>query len=83
MLDAHVTKRPPRRSATQFRLSPPLSDPHAVSTAGATIAVLVAGLSFTGMVWWFFSFAAQESPARLDYGNLGSGCDRFGGFAGA
>ena len=48
-----------------IQAEPAISDPHAVSTAGATIAVLVAGLSFTGMVWWFFSFAAPESPAAF------------------
>ncbi len=29
---------------------------------GLVLGVLVAALSFVGMMWWFFSFATEESP---------------------
>ncbi len=39
------------------------SEPQAFSLPGTILGVLVAILSFFGMVWWFFSFATLESQA--------------------
>ena len=41
------------------------SEPRAISLPGTILGVLVAILSFVGMMWWFFSFATLESPAAF------------------
>ena len=41
------------------------SGPPAFSLVGTILGLVVAVLSFVGMMWWFFSFATIESPAAF------------------